>query len=416
MSSVPIVRVALPTPLRRLFDYRAEPPGAAGAAIEPGMRVRVPFGRQRLIGVAAETAAASELPEERLKSVLERLDPQPIFDPATLALLSWAADYYHHPIGEVLAAALPKALRLGAAIDSVEERWALTPAGLEAHAHGEPRRGPRQRQLLATLAQQPDAGVAGLTAAELGGKLESWRDAARALMGRGWVVMSQTEPAAADVPTCAAVVAGPGPEPNEEQRAAIDRICGSLDAFCGFVLHGVTGSGKTEVYLRVVERALRLGRSALVLVPEIGLTPQLVGRFGQRFAVPMAVMHSALTDHERLLAWREAFSGRARIVLGTRSAVFAPAQDLGVIIVDEEHDTSFKQHEGGFRYSARDLAVVRAQRAGVPVVLGSATPALETLQNVSTGRYTRLLLTRRAAAAVPPRPYRSMAGVYTGRS
>ncbi|MFZ1870032.1 MAG: primosomal protein N', partial [Steroidobacteraceae bacterium] len=181
------------------------------------------------------------------------------------------------------------------------------------------------------------------------------------------------------------------------------RVCESLGAFAGFVLHGVTGSGKTEVYLRVTERALRLGRSALVLVPEIGLTPQLVDRFRRRFAVPLAVLHSALTDHERLLAWREAFSGRARIVLGTRSAVFAPVPDLGVIVVDEEHDTSFKQHEGGFRYSARDLAVVRAQRAGVPVVLGSATPALETLQNVTSGRYTRLLLTRRAAAALPPR-------------
>ena len=400
MSSVPVVRVALPTPLRRLFDYRADLPGAEAGTIEPGMRVRVPFGRQRLIGVAAATAAASELPEERLKSVLERLDPQPIFDPATLALLAWAADYYHHPIGEVLAAALPKALRLGAAIESVTEHWVLTPAGVEAHARGEPRRGSRQRELLAALAQ---ATVAGLTAAELDEKTASWRDAARALGSRGWLVSLKTPPGAAAVPSSPAAIAGTGPEPNDEQRAAIERISGSLGAFGGFVLHGVTGSGKTEVYLRVVERALRLGRSALVLVPEIGLTPQLVGRFGQRFAVPMAVMHSALTDHERLLAWREAFSGRARIVLGTRSAVFAPARDLGVIIVDEEHDTSFKQHEGGFRYSARDLAVVRARRADVPVVLGSATPALETLQNVTTGRYARLVLSRRAAAAAPPR-------------
>ncbi|MGH8180621.1 MAG: replication restart helicase PriA, partial [Steroidobacteraceae bacterium] len=400
MSSLPIVRVALPTPLRRLFDYRADLPGAGAGTIEPGMRVRVPFGRQRLIGVATATAAASELPEERLKSVLERLDPQPIFDAATLALLGWAADYYHHPIGEVLAAALPKALRLGAPIEAVAEHWVLTPAGVEAHARGEPRRGSRQRQLLAALAA---ATTPGLTAAELDKRLASWRGAARALGSRGWVATLQTPPAAATAPSSPAVVAGPGPEPNDEQRAAIERISESLGAFGGFVLHGVTGSGKTEVYLRVVERALRLGRSALVLVPEIGLTPQLLGRFSQRFAVPMAVLHSALTDHERLLAWREAFSGRARIVLGTRSAVFAPARDLGVIIVDEEHDTSFKQHEGGFHYSARDLAVVRAQRADVPVVLGSATPALETLQNVTTGRYARLVLSRRAADAVPPR-------------
>ncbi|HXS21381.1 MAG TPA: primosomal protein N' [Steroidobacteraceae bacterium] len=413
MSSVPVVRVALPTPLRRLFDYRAERPGGIAAAMEPGRRVRVPFGRQQLIGIAMEVAAGSELPDERLKPVFEVLDPQPIFHPATLSLLGWAAEYYHHPIGEVLATALPKALRLGAALECAEERWLLTPEGGEAAARGEPRRAPRQRQLLAALTERgaPDCGsgerprapAPGLTAAELDEKLESWREAARALFARGWLVRVETAPAGAAMPSSAPIAMSPGPEPNEEQRAAIATVCDSLGTFGGFVLHGVTGSGKTEVYLRVVERALGLGRSALVLVPEIGLTPQLVGRFRQRFAVPMAVLHSALTDHERLLAWREAFSGRARIVLGTRSAVFAPAQDLGVIIVDEEHDTSFKQHEGGFRYSARDLAVVRAQRAGVPVVLGSATPALETLQNVTTGRYTRLPLTRRAAEAVPPR-------------
>jgi primosomal protein N' (replication factor Y) (superfamily II helicase) len=398
MSSVPVVRVALPTPLRRLFDYRAGPAGHC--PIVAGTRVRVPFGQRRLIGVAMETAASSELPDERLKSVLETLDPQPIFDPATLALLGWAADYYHHPVGEVLAAALPKALRLGAATDSAEERWIFTPAGLEAYTSGEPRRARRQRQLLAALAALASGG---LTAAELDEKVGSWRDAARALVARGWLSTVALAPVASEAPDPSPLAVSPGPEPNEEQRLAIDTVCGSLGAFAGFVLHGVTGSGKTEVYLRVVERALRLGRSALILVPEIGLTPQLVDRFRRRFAAPMAVLHSALTDHERLLAWREAFSGRARVVLGTRSAVFAPVPDLGVIIVDEEHDTSFKQHEGGFRYSARDLAVVRAQRAGVPVVLGSATPALETLQNVATGRYHRLLLTRRAAEAAPPR-------------
>ena len=405
MSSVPVVRVALPTPLRRLFDYRAGPAG--DPAIQPGTRVRVPFGRQRLIGIAMETAAGSELPEERLKPVLERLDPRPILDGATLALLGWAADYYHHPIGEVLAAALPKALRLGAAIDAAEERWVLTPAGREASAQGEPRRAPRQRQLLTVLAASETSTPGGtdspgLSAADLNAKLDTWRDAAQALIGRGWLGRLQVTIDAAER-ICESVAVARGPEPNEEQRLAIETVCDSLGAFGAFVLHGVTGSGKTEVYLRVVERALRQDRSALVLVPEIGLTPQLVSRFRQRFAVPMAVLHSALTDHERLLAWRDAFSGRARIVLGTRSAVFAPAQDLGVIIVDEEHDTSFKQHEGGFRYSARDLAVVRAHRAGVPIVLGSATPALETLQNVASGRYGRLALTRRAAEAAPPR-------------
>jgi primosomal protein N' (replication factor Y) len=193
------------------------------------------------------------------------------------------------------------------------------------------------------------------------------------------------------------------PALSEQQSVAVECVGEALGNFGAFVLHGVTGSGKTEVYLRLVERVLAQGRGSLVLVPEIGLTPQLVGRFRERFDAPMSVLHSALTDHERLLAWRDAYSGRSRIVLGTRSAVFAPVADLGIIIVDEEHDASFKQHEGGFRYSARDLAVLRAQKANVPVLLGSATPALETLHNISAGRYVRLTLPRRAEQAQPPR-------------
>ncbi|MBV6418634.1 MAG: Primosomal protein N' [Steroidobacteraceae bacterium] len=188
-----------------------------------------------------------------------------------------------------------------------------------------------------------------------------------------------------------------------EQQVAVDAIDASHGRFGAFLLHGITGSGKTEVYLRLVERVLARGERALVLVPEIGLTPQLVGRFAGRFAVPMATLHSALTHTTRLAAWRDALSGRARIVIGTRSAVFAPLPDLGLVVIDEEHDASFKQHEGGFRYSARDIAVMRAQRAGGPIVLGSATPSLESLHNAAHGRYARLALPRRAGAAAPPR-------------
>ena len=204
MSSLPVVRVALPTPLRRLFDYRAGPAGHC--AIVAGTRVRVPFGQRRLIGVAMETAASSELPDERLKPVLERLDPQPIFDPATLALLVWAADYYHHPVGEVLAAALPKALRLGAAMDSAEERWTFTPAGLEAYTRGEPRRAPRQRQLLAALAEKDGAAPrAGQMPRALRGRASrplsstrSWergaRRRARSLRAGGWASWRRLRP------------------------------------------------------------------------------------------------------------------------------------------------------------------------------------------------------------------------------
>src|SRR5439155_463998 len=195
---------------------------------------------------------------------------------------------------------------------------------------------------------------------------------------RGWIARTERAPEAqAQAPRVRAA----GPALLPEQSAAVEAVTASLGRFGAFVLHGITGSGKTEVYLRLIERVLARGERALVLVPEIGLTPQLLGRFRERFEAPMAVLHSALTDHERLLAWREAFSGRAHIVLGTRSGVFAPVPQLGLIVVDEEHDASFKQHEGGFRYSGRDLAVMRARRTGVPVLLGSATPELETLHN-----------------------------------
>jgi primosomal protein N' (replication factor Y) len=421
MTPASVFRVALDTPLKRLFDYLPPestlfPAGdvAATAApveapIEPGMRVRVPFGRQRLVGIVMETATSSDLPLERLKPILEVLDSRPVLDTSALELLRWAAEYYHHPVGEVLSTALPKAMRLGATAEAHEERWSVTPDGHEAWERGEPKRAAKQRELLGYLVAggagaAPDAasGVVdrGVSTSVLDEALPKWRDAARALATRGWVLSAEVPLVDADARFA---VKAAGPALRDEQKVAVDAISEGLGHFGAFVLHGVTGSGKTEVYLRLVERVLQQGRRALVLVPEIGLTPQLVGRFRDRFDTPMVVLHSALTDTERLSAWRQAFSGHARVVLGTRSAVFAPVRDLGIIIVDEEHDASFKQHEGGFRYSARDLAVVRAQRADVPVVLGSATPALESLQNVAGGRYVRLSLPHRAASAEPPR-------------
>ncbi len=391
--SFAVLRVALDMPLRRLFDYL---PPAPDVHVALGSRVRVPFGRQRLIGVVVEGAGTSELPVARLKPVLEVLDAEPLFDAAALSLLQWAAEYYHHPIGEVIAAALPKALRTGAPAVAAEERWMATAEGRQAAAAQEPQRAPKQRQLLAFLAEQPQ----GANGASIEVVLPQWRDAARALSKRGWIASYEQPLFCGDEP---AVVRNTGPTLGEEQRAAVEAIRAALGEFGAFVLHGITGSGKTEVYLHLTADVLAQGKRALVLVPEIGLTPQLVGRFRERFSAPMAVLHSALTDHERLQAWQSAFSGHARIVLGTRSAVFAPVPDLGLIVVDEEHDASFKQHEGGFRYSARDLAVLRAQRSNAPIVLGSATPALESLHNVANGRYTKLLLPRRTAQSVPPR-------------
>ena len=388
-----IIRVALDTPLRRLFDYLPPLHGTVQPAL--GARVRIPFGRQRRVGVITEIAAGTEVPAERLKPILEVLDATPVLDAALLELLSRAAEYYHHPIGEVLASALPKALRFGAPGIAREERWRLTEIGAAAAVAGEPRRAPKQRALLAVLLEATEASALGLDE-----RFGEWRAAARALAARSWIASREVDLQRPPAPATAVRTAGPTLLP--EQSSAVATLSAALDRFGAFVLHGISGSGKTEVYLRVIERVLAAGRRALVLVPEIGLTPQLLERFRERFEAPMAVLHSGLTDQERLGAWRDAFSGHARIVLGTRSAVFAPLPELGVIVVDEEHDGSFKQHEGGFRYSARDLAVMRARQASVPVVLGSATPSLETLHNALNGRYARLELSRRAAQARPP--------------
>jgi primosomal protein N' (replication factor Y) len=389
-----ILRIALDTPLRRLFDYL--PPRDSPATIEPGMRVRVPFGRQRLVGMVHSLAAKSELPAEKLKAVLEVIDAVPVIDAHVMELLEWAAQYYHHPLGQVIAAALPRLAREGAAARALMERWFATEAGRAAMASL--KRAPRQLELLEELC----AGD-GVASEQLAEKFSDWRTPMRALVARGFASSAESaEPALPEI-TGAGLVRGAAPRLSEEQIAAVAAIDAAHGRFAPFLLYGITGSGKTEVYLHVVEHALRHGRRALVLVPEIGLTPQLVGRFRERFAVPVAVLHSALTDTERLAAWRQCVSGEARIVLGTRSAVFAPVAGLGVIVIDEEHDASFKQHESGFRYSARDLAILRAQRAGAPVVLGSATPSLETLQNVVSGKFTRLSLPRRAGQALPPR-------------
>ena len=412
-----ILRVALDTPLRRLFDYLPPPadgPGStsAGRPVEaaPGMRVVVPFGRRHLVGMIVATAATSELPQERLKQARELLDAAPVADAKLLALLQWAADYYHHPVGEVIAAALPKLAREGARAVPEVIWWSLTVDGETALAAGEPRRAPRQRALLERVARDD-----GVDAASLSDELPGWREAARALVARGWISSSELSGDrlealrrgdVAEATNTAPVVAAAAvpPQLSDAQQAAVDEVIATgEDHFHAWLLHGITGSGKTEVYLRLVERTLARGRRALVLVPEIGLTPQLVARFAARFAdVPLALLHSGLTDVQRLVAWRRVLSGEARLVLGTRSAVFAPVPGLGLIVVDEEHDASFKQQEGGFRYSARDLAIVRAQALDIPVMLGSATPALESLQNVAARRFKRLSLPRRAAHALPP--------------
>ena len=386
-----ILQIALDTPVRRVFDYLrpALPPGAELPPLTPGIRVRVPFGRRQLIGVLVGTAAATAVPAAKLKAALEVLDAAPIFDPVTFELLQWAAEYYHHPLGEVIAAALPVSLRAGQTTDDRVESWELTNAGRDALGRATDRRAPRQRALLAWLATHAPA-----RSDDLPRELKS--AALKGLALRGWAVATaRTSPPPAFEIRASEVAL------TAAQGVVIDAITQSLGHFAAHLLYGVTGSGKTEVYMRAIAAAVAAQGQALVLVPEISLTPQLVERFRRRFSAGVAVMHSALTGTDRRNAWRAAHGGHARILIGTRSAVFASLPGLALIVVDEEHDPSYKQHEG-FRYSARDLAVWRAQRAGVPIVLGSATPSLETLENAAQGRYTRLLLPQRPGAARPP--------------
>jgi primosomal protein N' (replication factor Y) len=390
-----ILQVALDTPLRRVFDYLPPAQGREGPAPLPGARVLVPFGRQRLIGILVGIVSESAVPLHKLKAALEFLDDLPVFDPVTFELLRWAADYYHHPVGEVYAAALPAALRSGHPTAVSTEHWSLTALGREELKNPSSKRAPQQRALLSWLADRTDA-----TADEVS---ESFKASLlKTLAARGWI--------AARVPTAPSDLTPTQVEPGERgelaltgaQRQAVEGILATLSTFSVHLLDGVTGSGKTEVYLRAIAAAIAGGAQALVLVPEIALTPQLVDRFRRRFSAGVAVVHSGLTDSERRDAWRSAHSGQARIIIGTRSAVFTSMPRLALIVVDEEHDASYKQHEG-FRYSARDLAVMRARGAAIPVILGSATPSLETLENAASGRYIRHLLPQRPGAAQPPR-------------
>ncbi len=409
-----VLRVAIDAPLRQPFDYLA-PAGVAVAAVPLGVRVRVPVGRRETIGMVVDRAAEPQVSAAALKAVRQVLDSAPLLDDALMQLLRWTADYYHHPLGEVIAAALPRALRDGAPSIAQAEWWRATPAGLAPAAADALRRAPSQRTLLGLVA----ADARGICAADLSTQLPGWRAAAQALQRRGWIERLQRDAApalsagvsagasagaASDAETGArAEATADAPALSPAQLAAVAAIDAATGHYTAWLLQGATGSGKTEVYLQCAQRTLARGGSVLVLVPEIGLTPQLVQRFRARLNVDIAVMHSGLSDAERLAAWRAAHAGRARAVLGTRSAVFAPLPRLGLIVVDEEHDSSYKQHDGGCRYSARDLALVRAQQCGVPVVLGSATPALETLHNLQLGRYHGLKLPRRDDQALAPR-------------
>lgn len=382
-----ILRVAVPSPLHRYFDY-LPPVGAACPTI--GARVRVPFGRQRLVGLVADIVTHPSVSVDRLRPIINTLDSEPVVPRSLLALARWAAAYYHYPPGEALVGLLPKNLRAGRAIpDCRAYLWRLTDAGARATP---PPSASRQRQLLNVLLASPHG--ARQHALEACGS--HWRGVMRTLIAKGWAERIVQPPPSAAVPSLAQ-----GPVHTPAQSAAIARIQAAAGQFGVFLLDGVTGSGKTEVFLTIVKDVLAAGRQALVMVPEIALSPQLITHFEQRLAYPVQSYHSALPAGERHRVWLAARDGNAGLIIGTRSAIFLPLANPGLIVCDEEHDTSYKQQDG-FRYSARDLAVVRASRLGIPLILGSATPSLESLYNVQSGRYTHLRLPERANATPHP--------------
>ena len=387
-----ILQVAIPSPLPQTFDY-LPPVGDAVDHLVPGMRVRVPFGRSQKIGVVVALASASAVDPARLKPISAILDDDAIVPSEIQSLAQWASRYYHYSLGEVLAATLPTLLRQGdEAKVSGEKVWSLNAAGMAVDPE-RLKRAPRQLALLQLLQQRGKPLNAGALDVQFG----NWRGIMRNLVDKGWIELA--EQTTLIVPVAETSCA---PELNSAQQAACDAIHNALGGFESLLLDGVTGSGKTEVYFSAVEQVLRAGQQALILVPEIGLTPQLLKRFQARFAVPIALLHSGLNDKARMNSWLQAKAGAAPIIIGTRSAVFTPMKNLGIILIDEEHDLSFKQQEG-FRYHARDVAIRRAQQAGIPIVLGSATPSLESLHNARQGRFQHLLLPERAGNAAPPK-------------
>ena len=379
-----ILRVALDVPLPKLFDYRSE--DATRADI--GYRVLVPFGKKRLVGLIWDVATKSRVTDSRLRSVEKILRDVAPLPREWLALVEFCSGYYHGPLGEVVAAALPPRLRTAKTVPTPSRDYILTPAGKDALA-ATPSRHRRLRALLSRLAQ----GRA--SESELDAQARGTRSLLEHGIETGWIV--SIEPERSEPRFVHAH------ELTSEQRQAIGILRGGLETFRVSLLFGVTGSGKTEIYLQLIAEVLARRRQVLILVPEIALTPALEAAFRDRFPGACIVTQtSAMAELERVRGWLLAHNGRADIVLGTRLAVFTPLPRLGLVVVDEEQDASFKQREG-VRHSARDLAVARAQIAGAPVVLCSATPSLESFQHATLGKYELVSLTRRAIdrAALP---------------
>ena len=389
-----IVRVALAVPLPRFFDYLYAPD------LTPivGGRVLVPFGSQKRVGIVVDLPASSDVAKEKLKPIIDVLDAESLFNSTTWDWLAWSANYYRAALGDVLFQALPVKLRNGeSAVKNDSTFWRITDLGKQALESGELKRAKKQIEALSLLLTQDlEKGNNEISSA-------IWS----ALKGKDYVeeIIVPTEQkswqqALGDNPL---VNLDNRLTLNKQQALAFSQLL-FQEGFNVWLLEGVTGSGKTEIYLQYIEEVLKKGKQVLVLVPEIGLTPQTVRRFQARFNVEIDVLHSNLNDTQRLNVWKRARTGQSAIVIGTRSALFTQFSDLGLIILDEEHDGSFKQQDG-WRYHARDLGIVLAQKLNIPILLGSATPSLESVNNVQNGKYHHLVLSKRAGNATALRQF-----------
>lgn len=399
-----IISVAVALPLRQTFDF-IRPEGTDKIVI--GARIRVPFGTRKLVGIVVAIKAQSEYPK-KLKSALQVLDTESVFEPDLWSTLHWLASYYLAPIGEVLDAALPLKLRRGAALSPAHKKvWRLSEFGQES-ALDNLQRAPLQQAIIRRFKSSES-----LNSEDFKEVSSGWHQAVKALLNKGWLTETEERPKLTSnlgvhIHATQSIADSESEfnlrvELNVAQQHAVNELTQRLEnqSFSCNLIQGVTGSGKTEVYFSVMRRVLQLGRQVLFLVPEIGLTPQLIERVGQTFNCPTAIIHSGLKDSERHLAWWHSRQGDARIVIGTRSAVFTGFAKLGLIVVDEEHDASFKQQEG-VRYQARDVAIYRAKKLGIPIILGSATPSLESYHNAQHKRYHSLRLEQRATKVALP--------------
>jgi primosomal protein N' (replication factor Y) len=389
--------VALNVPLDKLFHYRV--PEALRGAVTVGARVRVPFGRREMTGTCIKFSDDPGIHSARVRDIIGVLDQRAFLDERMRDLTEWMARYYCCSWGKTLDAVLPSVIKTGAAARTIQRVSAARPADeLLAHAAQIERRSPRQARTLRALVEAQREIAAG----ELARLANADGGVISKLCKAGFLALRK-EKAAHDPLLESPVERAEPPVPTPEQQAALDRI---EAAFAGgrfhvALLHGVTGSGKTEVYLRALRLCVASGRQGIVLVPEIALTPQTVARFRARFD-RVSVLHGNMTDSDRRAWWTAIHEGRADVVVGTRSAVFAPVPKLGLIVVDEEHDPSFKQPNAP-RYNARDVGIWRARQENALVILGSATPSLESLHNARIGKYELLTLPRRVEGRpLPP--------------